>query len=118
MPPQVTQLTDGTSVRIHGASDYAAIAEVVGTIPSTLKGQRGEPTTGLKVRVLEALTAQVVPGSELELYAFWVGGSACELKWGASLTTENYPLGSRVRISTDKLAFPIWERRYRLLVQK
>lgn len=115
VPPKIAKLPDGTITRVHADSDYVVVAEILGEVPSSAVGQKGEPTTGLRVRVLETSTARASPGDELNLFAYYIGGAACQLRWGVTLATTAYPIGTRVRVSTNSLTFPYWERQYRLV---
>jgi hypothetical protein len=118
MPPQLSKLPDGSLVRKYISTDYYLVARILSEIPAPLADTHGQPTTGLRVQVIASTTKRSKQGDQIDFFAYWKGGSACEGIWGASLGVDRYPVGSKVRISTDELDLPYWEVRYRILLMK
>jgi hypothetical protein len=116
MPPQLSKLSDGSFVRKYFPTDYYLIARILNEIPGPRSDQRGEPTTGLRVEVVESITQRAQRGEQIDLFAYRIAGNACDGMFGASLNASQYPIGSLVRISTDDLYLPYWEIRYRILM--
>lgn len=105
-----TKTPDGKAVPVSGPNDFVFTGEVIGEEIVTTKSSSGDrPITALRVRVISSDTARASAGQVLNIHRYTMGGAACDIWGGTSLTAQDMPIGAKVRVITPGLAIPSWE---------
>lgn len=112
-PPKPVMNAEGVLELPFQDKDYAVLGEVIGEKVIKKYGKAKLPVTAIQVRVLKSDTSRAQVGQELAFHLFTVIDPACNTR-GISLTTEQYPVGSTLRIIASHDVIPEWEAKDRI----
>lgn len=107
-PAEPVMKSDGRIELPFRDNDYAILAEVIGQKVIEHFGKSKLPVTAIRVRVIKSDTSRVNVRQELSFHLFTIADTSCGMQ-GVSLTNDQYPLGSILRIIAKSNAIPKWE---------